>query len=574
MGGTASIYFVIRPVGTCRAAGFHKQTIMRKLFLYLFVSLAFLSAGAQNRKTAARRQPASAKVNKKQPAKRQPAARGRAAKSKTPARQPTVTNASIRGLKNQSAQIKKNIREQEQRLRTNERDVKQRLQNLMVINTEIDDKRKTIDTIRHDIHRLNGNIGQLNGQLRNLQAELEERKQRYVKSMRYMHHNNSIQNQLMFIFSAKNFTQMFRRMRFMREYANYQRAQGEMVKVKQGEVTRKHMQLTAVKQQKHTLLNKGERERRNLEGKQVEQQQVVTSLQKQQKTIQSIIAQQRKKNEAINAQIDRLVAIEVEKARQRAIAEAKRKAEVQRKAAEEARRRKAAELARKKAEAEAAARENARRIAEAKAREEQAKAAARAAARKDAEERAAAERAAREAENVRRAAERKAAAEAREHEREVAEARKEQQQAAQVPTMDTEDRRISGSFESNRGRLPMPITGGYRIVSHFGQYNVEGLSNVRLDNKGINILGGAGAKARSIYDGEVSAVFSLGGTTGVMVRHGSYISVYCNLSSVSVHRGQHVSARQVLGTVGQDNILQFQLRREKAKLNPEAWLGR
>ena len=175
---------------------------------------------------------------------------------------------------------------------------------------------------------------------------------------------------------------------------------------------------------------------------------------------------------------------------------------------------------------------------------------------------------------MRRAAERKAAAEAREHEREVAEARKEQQQAAQVPTMDTEDRRISGSFESNRGRLPMPITGGYRIVSHFGQYNVEGLSNVRLDNKGINILGGAGAKARSIYDGEVSAVFSLGGTTGVMVRHGSYISVYCNLSSVSVHRGQHVSARQVLGTVGQDNILQFQLRREKAKLNPEAWLGR
>ena len=185
-----------------------------------------------------------------------------------------------------------------------------------------------------------------------------------------------------------------------------------------------------------------------------------------------------------------------------------------------------------------------------------------------------AERAAREAEQARRAAEQQAAADAKEHEREVAQARREQQKSTQVFTLDSEDRRISGSFESNRGRLPMPITGGYRIVSHFGQYNVEGLSNVRLDNKGINILGGAGAKARSIYDGEVSAVFSLGGTTGVMVRHGSYISVYCNLASVSVHRGQHVSTRQVLGTVGQDNILQFQLRKEKAKLNPEAWLGR
>ena len=59
-----------------------------------------------------------------------------------------------------------------------------------------------------------------------------------------------------------------------------------------------------------------------------------------------------------------------------------------------------------------------------------------------------------------------------------------------------------------------------------------------------------------------------------MVRHGSYISVYCNLRSVSVSRGQKVSTRQALGTLGSDNILQFQLRRETAKLNPEVWLGR
>ena len=137
-----------------------------------------------------------------------------------------------------------------------------------------------------------------------------------------------------------------------------------------------------------------------------------------------------------------------------------------------------------------------------------------------------------------------------------------------------EDLRISGSFESNRGRLPIPITGAYRIVSHFGQYSVEGLRNVTLDNKGINIKGEAGAQARSIFDGEVSAVFSFGGTVVVMVRHGSYISVYCNLSSVNVRRGQKVTTRQALGRVGQDNILQFQLRKETQKLNPESWLGR
>ena len=504
---------------------------MKRIRLVLFILFAFtLTSSSQTRKSARKKASSSTTAKKK-----------RQTSTKKNKKTADYETASIKGLKNERAQIKKQIVAQQQKLRKNERDVKERLKNLMVINSEIADKRRTIDTIRRDITHLDGNITKLNSQLDVLGKELNDRKQKYVKSMRYMHRNRSIQSQLMFIFSAKNFSQMYRRMRFMREYASYQRAQGEEVKTKQAEVTEKHQQLTATKKQKSNLLYKGEQERLSLEGKQVEQQKVVNSLQKQQKTIQGIIAQQQKRDAAINAQIDRLVAIEVEKARQRAIAEAKRKAAEEAKRAEAERKRKAEELARKQAEL----------------------------ARKQKE----AEAAKRKAEEQRNEEERKAIAEAKKLEREVEVAKKEQAKPL-IYDLDSEDRRISGSFESNRGRLPMPITGGYRIVSHFGQYNVEGLNNVRLDNKGINILGSAGAKARSIFDGEVSAVFSMGGVTGVMVRHGSYISVYCNLSSVSVHRGQKVSARQVLGSVGQDNILQFQLRKERAKLNPEAWLGR
>ena len=504
---------------------------MKRIRLVLFILFAFtLTSSSQTRKSARKKASSSTTAKKK-----------RQTSTKKNKKTADYETASIKGLKNERAQIKKQIVAQQQKLRKNERDVKDRLKNLMVINSEIADKRRTIDTIRRDITHLDGNITKLNSQLDVLGKELNDRKQKYVKSMRYMHRNRSIQSQLMFIFSAKNFSQMYRRMRFMREYASYQRAQGEEVKTKQAEVTEKHQQLTGTKKQKSNLLYKGEQERLSLEGKQVEQQKVVNSLQKQQKTIQGIIAQQQKRDAAINAQIDRLVAIEVEKARQRAIAEAKRKAAEEAKRAEAERKRKAEELARKQAEL----------------------------ARKQKE----AEAAKRKAEEQRNEEDRKAIAEAKKLEREVEVAKKEQAKPL-IYNLDSEDRRISGSFESNRGRLPMPITGGYRIVSHFGQYNVEGLNNVRLDNKGINILGSAGAKARSIFDGEVSAVFSMGGVTGVMVRHGSYISVYCNLSSVSVHRGQKVSARQVLGSVGQDNILQFQLRKERAKLNPEAWLGR
>ena len=141
-----------------------------------------------------------------------------------------------------------------------------------------------------------------------------------------------------------------------------------------------------------------------------------------------------------------------------------------------------------------------------------------------------------------------------------------------------EDRQLSGSFEKNKGRLPVPITGAYMVGNRFGLYTVPGLKNVQLDNKGTNYIGRSGARARSVFDGEVTAVFQFSGTRNVLVRHGSYISVYCNLSSVIVKKGQKVKARDVLGTVAQDEkgncVLHFQLRKETAKLNPEAWIGK
>ena len=548
---------------------------MKRYFIILLALVLSVSLPAQKKRSATKRTTAASTVKKT--VKKKTATTSKKSNRRTTA----YTNASIKGLQQERTQLQKKIKQQEQALRTNQNDVKKRLQDLMILNTEIGDRQKKIETIEHDIDHLNGNIDLLKTQLQTLERQLADRKNKYVKSMRYMLRNHSIQDKLMFVFSAKSFTQMYRRMGFVRHYAAYQRAQGEALKAKQSQVNEKREQLETVKGQKNNLLYRGKKEKATLEGQQVEQKKKVDHLQKQQKTILTVIAQQRQKDAALNAQIDKLIAEEVAKAKLRAEAEAKKKAE-----AAEAARKRAAELQRRKAEAEAMARENARRIAEAKAREERLKAEAHTAAlaaekaRQEQskvqaqaanEAQAAAEQNAREAEAARVAAERKAAADAARNRQDIALAQK---KADETLRMSSADRMMSGGFEANKGRLPIPITGGYRIVSHFGQYNVEGLKNVTLDNKGINILGGPGCQARSIYDGEVSAVMAFGGTTVVMVRHGAYISVYCNLSSVSVVRGQKVSTRQVLGAVGTDRILQFQLRHGTAKLNPEVWLGR
>ena len=288
---------------------------MKRLITVLFLFAFAVAPYAQQRRTS--------KLSAKKTVVRKSAAKSQKTKAKG------NTSTSVQALEKQRQQIQQQIKEQERRLHNNEQDVKKRLQNLMILNSEIEGKRRTIDTIKHDITSLDVQIEMLLAQFDLLQAKLEQNKKNYVKSMRYMHRNRSAQNQLMFIFSADNLTQMIRRIRFMREYASYQRVQGERVKAEEEEVNRKFQEIANAQQHKQELLTKGEQERRSLEGKQTEQQNVVQTLKKEQKTIQGIIDQQKKKDAALNAQIDRWIAEEVARQKARAAAEAKRRAEAE-----------------------------------------------------------------------------------------------------------------------------------------------------------------------------------------------------------------------------------------------------
>ena len=97
--------------------------------------------------------------------------------------------------------------------------------------------------------------------------------------MRYMYRNRNSQSKMMFVFSAKNVNQMYRRSRFMKEYATYQKAQGEAVKVKQAQITAKQQEIESNRQEKNIKLREGQTEQQNLERKQAEQKQMVVKLQ-------------------------------------------------------------------------------------------------------------------------------------------------------------------------------------------------------------------------------------------------------------------------------------------------------
>ena len=414
------------------------------------------------------------------------------------------TTPKIRQLEKQRNELKQQIAESETLLQSTKNDVKSQLGNLALLSGQIEERQKYIQTIENDVKAIQQEISRLERDLKSLQKELKEKRQKYELSVKYIYRNKSIQDKLMFIFSAEDFGQMYRRLRYVREYADYQRLQGLQVQRKQKQVTEKANSLKNSRKAKEDLLKQGEAEKAKLEAQEQERKQILSGLQKKQRSIQSELAKQRRSADKLNAQIDRLIEIEIEKARKRAEEEARRKAEE----------------ARKKAEAAKGSTETS---------------------------------ASTKKETVKTSVEK-----------------------LEAYKVDSEDRRLSSSFEKNKGILPVPITGPYVVVGHYGQYQVKGLRNVKLDNKGMDIKGKAGAQARAIFDGEVSAIFSLGGFSNVIVRHGSYISVYCNLSTVRVKKGSLVRARDVLGEIHTnaegETILHFQLRKETVKLNPELWI--
>lgn len=410
------------------------------------------------------------------------------------------SNKLIKELESKRGALQKQIVESETLLITTKKDVGSQLKGLAALTGQIEERRRYILTINNDVESIERELSSLGRQLTRLQRDLKDKKKKYESSVQYLYKNRSIEEKLMFIFSAKSLAQTYRRMRYVREYATYQRLQGEEVLKKQEQLNRKKAELQQVKAAKEGLLKEREEEKVKLEAQEKEQKLLVANLKKKQRGLQNELNKKRHEANQLNARIDRLIAEEIEKARKRAAEEARREAAARKKAGE------------KTATASTSAKPKA--------------------------------------------------------------------QPLDTYSMSKADRELSGNFANNRGKLPMPITGAYIITSHYGQYSVEGLRNVKLDNKGIDIQGKPGAQARAIFNGKVAAVFKLNGLFNILVRHGNYISVYCNLSSALVKQGDDVTTKQTLGQIfsdGADNgrtVLHFQLRKEKEKLNPEPWLNR
>ncbi len=143
--------------------------------------------------------------------------------------------------------------------------------------------------------------------------------------------------------------------------------------------------------------------------------------------------------------------------------------------------------------------------------------------------------------------------------------------------MTTAELEISKGFSGNKGKLPWPVDNGV-VTGKYGEHPHPVLAGIKVKNNGIDISTKANTQSKAVFEGSVSAVFTLpNGSKAVIIRHGEYLTVYSNLVSIKVKKDDKVSTSTVLGTVYTDpsdnsTIFHFEVWKEKALENPEFWL--
>lgn len=386
---------------------------------------------------------------------------------------PVWGQKSVEKIQQQKAEIERQIKASESLLSSTDKDIKTQLSNLNILSERLSERRRLLDRTGREIRELTAQSDQLAKQLDLLRKEYDECRDRYAEACRFYQRQKTSLNPLMFLFSSSSYRQLSRRFRYVREYSKSISDLASEISVRQDTIVARQSVIDLLKNEK--LVLQAEQSEQEEIAKQEEQKQrsLVTGLQSKRTTLKKEIDRQQKEINALGKEIDRLIAAEMKKQKDKS----------------------------------------------------------------------------------------------------------KQQNAAEQKQQTENDFKLTGSFESNKGKLPVPVSGQYLIIGNYGTQQVAGMKDVKINNLGIDIQCVKGSEVKVIFDGTVTTVFQQAlGQIGVLVRHGSYISVYCNLSDTKVSSGSVLKTGDVIGHVASDpsgrSILHFQLHRENTKLNPSEWLKR
>ncbi len=397
---------------------------------------------------------------------------------------------------------------------------------LRALTAEIEGQLKQINLLTDEVRLSESEIADLRKASQVLNRDLDKLRVEYAQMVYAADKRRQQLNPLGFLFSSENFNQLVARYRYLKQYARARQTQKREMETVQTELTGKRTATEQKRQQQKVVLTSKVRESEKLENLKQDKDKVVQQLSQKEGELRTELAESRKNLGRLDNMITAIIARE---ARERAARAARERAEAARMAKAEAARLGAErrEADRRRAEAVARAKEEGKPAPPPVAPPEPAVA---------------------KADNTRTAS-----------------------------NLNREELALGSSFAASRARLPWPVQRGF-VSERFGVHPHPVLKGLKVSNPGIDIQTTAGEPVRAIYDGVVMNVeFVMGSQNVVAIQHGDYYTIYAKLKSVAVKVGERVKARETIGTVGTDSRgnaeLQFQIWKEFAKMNPEAWLA-
>jgi septal ring factor EnvC (AmiA/AmiB activator) len=387
------------------------------------------------------------------------------------------------------------------------------LMELQTLRQKISIREELLRTLNREIDIIDSEIEEQQQSIEDLEKQIDELKAQYAGMIRQAYKSQSKTDRLLFIFSSTDFNQAIHRISYLRQYSEFRKRQVGEIQNVQEQLEFSIANLNQQKKDKERLKFKKEQEKETLVTDRAERETVLASLAAKEGQLKNEISSKQKEAKKLEAEIGRIIALEMKKA------------------------------------AEKAERENL--LAEAKK--------AGLVSGKDFNSKTS---------NKALLAKINAANKAKGAPEKV-------ESAVPAFAMTPESRQLAANFVANKGKLPWPVERGI-IVTGFGRQVITGdvvIDNPYIE---IATQKGAEARA-AFDGEVTSVIRIPGANKAVMIRHGNYFSVYTNLIDVVVKKGDKVTVKQPLGTVFTDpndqrTILQFGIWKEQKVQDPKPWL--
>ncbi len=440
-------------------------------------------------------------------------------------------------LERQRKSILESIKQAESQLASTQKTTKATMGQLRAIQSKLNARQKLINNINQEIGQIGTSINRSTKEIDKLKGNLDILKARYAQSVRYAYKSRSSYDMLAFLFSADDFNEAVRRLRYLKRYRDYRKDQAEQIRITQSKLQKEVKSLNTERAKKDVLLVAETEQKASIEAEKAETDKIVKELKGQEKELVARIRKNRRTAEKIDKAVEEIIRKEIELARKKAEEERKKREAEERKRREEEERQKALAAAKEKE-----ARDMGPDNYSAPKTEDRSKS------------------------NI------------------VVTTEKPVEPPKPKPVdrykyeLTPEATALSNSFESNKGKLPWPVEKGF-ISLGFGTYKHPIADKVTLDNNGVDIRTSQNATVRTIFEGSVSKVFTIDGSRwNVLVNHGHYYTLYSNLARVTVQNGQKVSTKQNIGIVDMnedgESVVNLQIWYGKTKVDPALWIAR